>query len=572
MKQPGDFVGRFRIERLLGEGGIAEVYQVRHRQLGTVHALKLLTLHRPEQRARLLQEGQIQAQLRHPNLVAVTDVVDDDGQIGLVMEYVQGFSLADCLHEGGGMPLEDSLDLFQQVLEAVGTAHAAGVLHRDLKPHNILLTTQGDRVIAKVADFGIAKIANEGASPGQTIAGTTMGTPGYMSPEQITDTAAVDQRTDIFALGAILYELLSGSRAFEGANQLQVLNNTAGGIYTPLHVHLPSCPQVVVEAIDRAMEVNPSDRFPDSETFAEALALAFELPAPVKPQTLAPSPALPTLAPAPTLMPVEDDAEPDPVESPEDVEDFATEVTASPGRPPTDWGLEEVQIDESLPPAHFALVKEKMAAEHDRRVAQRERDREHAERGEEDIDEPSTHHVEGLTARVDGWLAAALWPLLRGFGGAVKFILGPGIGLAVLTLWAGRRGAELIEQARGEFELAQTQLVSTLAGELDMADQVLELGARPEVLEPFRKRYEAAETDEQRIKAARELNDALLEEIRLLPALNEPEQELARRNLELQLNDLGRRHDAYDLAASHLEEEEATPFAQVALTFDMADE
>jgi serine/threonine protein kinase len=570
VKQPGDFVGRFRIERLLGEGGIAEVYQVRHRQLGTVHALKLLTLHRPGQRARLLQEGQIQAQLRHPNLVAVTDVVDDDGQIGLVMEYVQGFSLADCLHEGGGMPLEDSLDLFQQVLEAVGTAHAAGVLHRDLKPHNILLTTQGDRVVAKVADFGIAKIASEGAGPGKTIAGTTMGTPGYMSPEQITDTAAVDLRTDIFALGAILYELLSGSRAFDGANQLEVLNNTAGGVYTPLHVHLPSCPQVVVEAIDRAMEVNPSDRFPNSESFAEALALAFELPSPVKTnRTLPPSPALPTRAPAPTLMPVEED---DDHEDIEDIEDFATEVTASPGRPPTNWGLEDAQIDQSLPPAHFDLLKQKMAAEHERRVAQRELDRERAENGEEDLDDASTHHVEGLTARVDGWLAAALWPLLRGFGGAVKFILGPGIGLAVLTLWAGRRGAELIEQARDEFEMAQTQLVDTLARELDMADQVEDLGARSEVLDPFRRRYEAAETDEQRIKAARELNDALLEEIRLLPSLDDPEQELARRNLELQLNDLGRKHDAYDLAAGHLEEEEATPFAQVALTFNMADD
>ena len=562
MRQPGDFIGRFRVERLLGEGGIAEIYQVRHRQLGTVHTLKLLTLHHPWQRERLLQEGRTQAQIQHPNLVAVTDVVEAQGQVGLVMEYVQGFSLADCLQEGGGMPLEDSLDLFQQILEAVGTAHAAGVLHRDLRPQNILLTTTGDRVVAKVADFGFARLASGARQPGAPLVETTTGTPGYMSPEQITDTATVDRRADIFALGVILYELLSGQRAFVGDNQLEILNHTASGVYTPLQVHLPDIPHAVADAIDRALEISPGDRFPDSETFAEALALPFALP--VSAGSLPPSPSLPGTTAAIALMPEADD---------EDDEDPPTDDTET-GllRPPSapDWGLEDasVSIDESIPKPDFEGVKRKIAEERARLArldAERERQRESGEGDDE------TPNVQGFGSKMDSWLVSMLWPMVRAFGTTVKFILGPGIGLAVLTLWAGRHGAELLEQARGELEMAATQVIASLDKEMDMANQVQELGGRPNMLEPFRRRYENATTDEERIAAARMLNNALLEELRLLPHTDDPEQALARRNLELQLNELTRKHDAYEVAVTHLEDESATPFAQVALTFDMAE-
>ena len=118
------------------------------------------------------------------------------------------------------MPLEDSLELFQQILEAVGSAHAAGVLHRDLTPRNILLTTTGDRVVARVADFGVSRLVSGEPIPGASGNGTPMGTPGYLSPEQITGSATVDRRADIFALGAILYELLSGQKTFVAANNI----------------------------------------------------------------------------------------------------------------------------------------------------------------------------------------------------------------------------------------------------------------------------------------------------------------------------------------------------------------
>ena len=258
--------------------------------------------------------------------------------------------------------------------------------------------------------------------------------------------------------------------------------------------------------------------------------------------------------------------EPEEEEEPEDsIDDPATEQTESPGQAPTDWGLAEAQIDETLPPADFQHVRRRMEAERERLRALDEADG-------DDPTEADHETPKGFKESFDSWLTGLIWPLLRGFGGAVKFILGPGIGLAVLTLWAGRRGAELMEQAREEVDRAQAQLLESLSAELHIANEVASMGARDEVLRPFRERYEAAETPEDRIDAARELTQALHEELRLLPPAESPEQELARRNLELQLNELTRKHDAYDLASGRLEEQTDTPFAQVALTFDMVDE
>lgn len=554
MKQPGDFIDRFRVERRLGEGGVTEGYQVRHRQLGTVHALKLLAQHRPGQRDRLMQEGRIQARLRHPNLVAVTDVVEADGRIGLVMEHVEGFSLADCLHEGGGMPLEDSLELFQQILEAVGTAHAAGVLHRDLTPRKILLTTTGDRVVARVTDFGVSARANGASTPGSSRSGPLMGTPGYRSPEQITGAATVDRRADIFALGAILYELLSGQKTFVGDSPREVLDNTSRGVYAPLDVHLPDTPRAVVDAIQRALQVSPEDRFPDTDSFADALALGFTLASPDAP--VAPTPEPPTTHLHPTPL--------------EDEEDPSTEVT-DPGLAhapsPPDWGLDDASIsfDASIPKTDFEDVKKKIAEERERLArldAARESDGESSE---------GAAGVRGFGSRVDRWLVRMIWPMVRAFGSTVKFVLGPGIALAVLTLWAGRQGAALVGQARGDLRMATTQLLTTLDAEEEMAAQVQDLGGRDTMLQPLRERYERATTDEERIEAARDLNDALLEELRLLPHTDDPEQALTRRNLELQLHELTRKHDAYDVAVDRFEEESATLFALVALTFDMVE-
>jgi len=266
-------IERYEVLGLLGEGGLARVYKVRHTQLGTIHALKLLTMRKEGLAQRLLLEGRIQAQLRHPNIVVVSDVVQHDGQPGLVIEYVEGPTLDEWLREQGPFSVDAGLRLFAGVLAAVRAAHAAGVLHRDLKPANILL--QGKRPVPKVADFGIAKVAMGAdvapAGRGKTQAGVAMGTPGYMAPEQFNDAAGVDARADIFALGTILYEVLTGQAAFGGDTLLDTLNAVAEGKYRPMPEVNPEVPAAVADAMACAVSADASMRYSDCEAFAEAL-------------------------------------------------------------------------------------------------------------------------------------------------------------------------------------------------------------------------------------------------------------------------------------------------------------
>jgi serine/threonine-protein kinase len=216
----GQVVGeRYVVEGILGIGGLAEVYRVRHQRLGSLHALKVLVLRRKGFDQRLEREGQIQAQLRHPNVVAVNDIVMVEDQPGLVMEYVDGTNLEALLQEHGAFSPDEALALLAPVLAAVAHAHALGAVHRDLKPANILLARTPVGWVPKVADFGIGKILDDTTGDGTgragaTRAGMAMGTPGYMPPEQVRDSSTVDQRADVFALGVILYELLTGRAPF----------------------------------------------------------------------------------------------------------------------------------------------------------------------------------------------------------------------------------------------------------------------------------------------------------------------------------------------------------------------
>ena len=201
MLESGDQVdGRYVVDARIGVGGMAEVYRVKHVSLGSVHALKVLLLPHPGLRERFLREGRIQ--IRHPNVVAVTDVIEHRGKLGLLMEYVDHVSLQQLLEAQGALPLDQALTLFAYILSGMSAAHASGVLHRDIKPANILLANTAQGLVPKITDFGIAKVVMEGAAPGATRDGTMMGTPGYMAPEQVLNAADVDRRVDVFALGA----------------------------------------------------------------------------------------------------------------------------------------------------------------------------------------------------------------------------------------------------------------------------------------------------------------------------------------------------------------------------------
>lgn len=268
--QPGDRVdGRFEIEAVLGEGGLARVYRVRHLDLGSTFALKMLLLRKRELAERLIVEGRIQAQLRHPNIVAVVDLVRHEGQFGLLMEYVDHQTLEHYLDRRGALSLREGLEILAPVCSAVAAAHDAGITHRDLKPANVMLAQTARGLVPKVADFGIAKVVDESALSGSG-SGRLMGTPGYLAPEQITDSAGVDERADIFALGAIAWRVFAGRNAYQDDEGVVSIQSTMSDA-RPLQDYTSGIPPHVAVAIHRALARDRDERFPDVRMFAAAL-------------------------------------------------------------------------------------------------------------------------------------------------------------------------------------------------------------------------------------------------------------------------------------------------------------
>ena len=263
--EPGRRIGRFVVEGIIGAGGTATVYRVRHEALGTLHALKLLAIQSEAIQERLLVEGQAQATLNHPNIVAVTDILDVDGQPGLLMEYIEGPSLEDALVEYP-FTLEDIEALFRGILDGVEAAHAQGFVHRDLKLANILLEPTPQGFVPKITDFGLAKVLYNRLGANATQAGVAMGTPGFMAPEQVRDAGKVDERADFFSLGCVLYEMVSGKRTFPGDEVLQIYIAVTKVDFIPIREHLPDLPDRFDQAIRGCLQKSPDDRIPDCET------------------------------------------------------------------------------------------------------------------------------------------------------------------------------------------------------------------------------------------------------------------------------------------------------------------
>jgi len=248
---------------------------VRHLGLHSTHALKVLDadLARNEDiRGRFLEEGRIQARLRHPNVVQVTEIVTTP-VAGLVMDYIEGPTLGELCRD---RPLEPQLllEVFLPVLDAIEEAHRKGVVHRDLKPDNIIVGRDNrGRFQPKVTDFGIAKVLVGESKDGKarTQAGARMGTLLYMSPEQIRGAAEVDARTDIFALGAILYEAVTGRVAFHASSEYDTMKRIVEGTYEPPERVIGGLPPVIAGCIRKALAVDPAERFQDCAAFREAL-------------------------------------------------------------------------------------------------------------------------------------------------------------------------------------------------------------------------------------------------------------------------------------------------------------
>lgn len=266
--RPGTVVDKFEVVELLGQGAMASVYLVRHVQLDAPYALKVLNIHRPEVAERLLNEGRVQAALRHPNVVGVSDVILVNGQPGLVLEFVDGPTLESFIRDYGPLDLATVDHIVLSICKGLRAAHRSGSLHRDLKPANILMDYLDDQWIPKIADFGLAKYAfGGGGEVSVTRTGQIMGSPTFMSPEQCRDAKTVDERADVFALGAVVYELVTMQRCFDAPDVVSVFARIVSGAFVPVQDVRKDLPMRMVSAIHGALVVEADQRIPDVDTF-----------------------------------------------------------------------------------------------------------------------------------------------------------------------------------------------------------------------------------------------------------------------------------------------------------------
>jgi tetratricopeptide (TPR) repeat protein/tRNA A-37 threonylcarbamoyl transferase component Bud32 len=265
-------LGKYELQERLGRGGMAEVYKAHHPELDRLVAIKILHPHladEPDFITRFRREAQAIAQLRHPHIVQVFDFDTDNGQPYMVMEYLPGRSLKDSLDErfarGERLPVDAVLNLFRDLLGAVQYAHAQGMIHRDLKPANVIERPDGRAVLT---DFGIARLLS---AHKLTATGESFGSPAYMSPEQSLGEAA-DARSDIYALGVMLYECLTGQIPYEGETTLAVLNQHVNGPIPSACAARPELPAVFDAIIATAMAKDPADRYQSADEMWAALA------------------------------------------------------------------------------------------------------------------------------------------------------------------------------------------------------------------------------------------------------------------------------------------------------------
>jgi formylglycine-generating enzyme required for sulfatase activity len=261
-------LGRYQLTKLLGQGGMGAVYLAHDTQLERWVALKLPLNAEPE---RLMREARAAAGLHHPHICPVYDAGTLDGVLYLTLAYIDGPSLATALRHRPVWPLADAVALVRTVAEAMGFAHRQGVLHRDLKPANILLNAQGQPV---VTDFGLAKrVGPVGVDPTLTATGMTLGTPAYMSPEQAMGQGKrIRAPADVYALGVILFELVTGRRPFVGATGMEVVLAILTTPPEPPSRLRPEIDAPLERIICQCLAKDPEDRFADGQALAEALA------------------------------------------------------------------------------------------------------------------------------------------------------------------------------------------------------------------------------------------------------------------------------------------------------------
>ncbi|MDO9015850.1 MAG: serine/threonine-protein kinase [Deltaproteobacteria bacterium] len=280
MTRPGDILGdRWVLLEKIDAGAMGEVFRAEHQVLGHAVAVKVLLPEMTRDQGaidRFLREARIAAKLRHPNVVRVEDYgVSSDGRPYLVMELLRGESLARLLARTPRLRPSVALALVQQIADALDTAHAAGIVHRDLKPENIFLSGPAEALKLKVLDFGVAKFTDAlAAGGGATASNTLVGTPRYMSPEQARASRTLDGRSDLWALGILAYEMLTGRHPFEGEAIAELLVAILTHPIAPPSALRPALPVAIDGWCARALARNRADRFPNGHSLADALATA----------------------------------------------------------------------------------------------------------------------------------------------------------------------------------------------------------------------------------------------------------------------------------------------------------
>ena len=330
-------IGRYELGERLGTGGFGVVYHARDTELGRELAIKVL---RPEYQtqpdvvARFLKEARAAAKIDHPGIVTVFECgtisgsgTAQDGNAYIAMELLRGYSLQQHLEQRGRMPVADAILIARQVAAALAVAHASGIVHRDLKPDNVFLLPDqlvkgGFRI--KILDFGVAKLAEPKEVGVNTHSQMMLGTPKYMSPEQARSARAVDQRTDIYTLGCMLYEMVTGQAPYEGPGAIDmIIQHTTAPIPSPREI-VHGLPESVDKLIRKMLEKEPEDRPESMKALDKALeAIQAEVvppsipPTPMRPKPPTAPPAIPpTPARAPPIPPTPARAAPRPTPGP----------------------------------------------------------------------------------------------------------------------------------------------------------------------------------------------------------------------------------------------------------------
>jgi serine/threonine protein kinase len=301
-----DQIGRYKIVSKIGQGATSHVYKGRDETLGRFVAIKTIAAEVSKDetlRKRFRREAESAALLNHPNIITVYDFGEEQDKLYIAMELLEGVDLKQALAEGRLSTLDQKLDVMHQICDGLAFAHSHGIFHRDLKPANLHLLANGK---LKIMDFGLARLSGSD----MTRTGLVMGTPHYMSPEQVRG-EHVDARSDVFAMGCVFYEILTGKKPFDAESLHSVLYKVMQADPPPASAAVPGLPGVVLQVLDKALAKRPADRFQDASEFRAVLESAREaiaggrgnepLPGIQKP----PSPAAPGTPRSSVTQPIE---------------------------------------------------------------------------------------------------------------------------------------------------------------------------------------------------------------------------------------------------------------------------